>query len=156
MEIVKFLIVKGFLWVPLTVYLVFDGLPKFVEFLERRKETKQRRKQEEAENKKREEEGKWQGLVVEIGYHAVSAENVTEGKSLLYPEDFEKQRNQIIRALEGYGFSVPSEEDLLTKDFDECWFKFLYEGFREVARLHHNGPPTEEKFLKLWDEYKPR
>lgn len=156
MEIVKLLIAKGGLWIPLTVYLILYRLPEFVEFLERRKEAERRRKQEELERKKREEEGRWRGLVNEMGYHTTSAKNVGEGKPLLYPEEFKNQRNQIIRALEKYGFSVPSEKDLLAKNFDECWFKFLDEGFREVYRLHYNKPPTEEKFLKLWEKYKPK
>ena len=156
MEIAKLLIVKGILWIPLTVYLVLYKLPEFVEFFERRNEAKLRREREKAERKKREEENRWRGLIEEIGYHRVSVKNVIEDKPLLYPKEFKNQRNRIIRALEGYGSSVPSEEDLLAKNFNEYWFKFLDEGFREVAQLHYNGPPTEEKFLKLWDEYKPR
>lgn len=156
MEIAKFWIVKGGIWIPLTVYLILSKLPEFVEFLDRRTETKQRREREEAERKEREEEGKWRGLVEEMGRHKASAKNITEGKSLLYPEDFEKQRGRIIRALEGYGFSVPSEKDLLAEGFDERWFKFLYEGFSEVARLQLDGSPTEERFLKLWEKYKSK
>jgi len=150
------LIVKGVLWIPLTVFLVLYKLPEFVEFLERRNEAKLRREREEAERKKREEEGKWQGLINYTGNHLELIKGMREGRPLLFPESFEDQRNQIISALEGYGFSAPSDEDLLAEDFDECWFKFLDEGFREVARLPYNGPPTEEKFLKLWEKYKPR
>lgn len=120
MEIVKFWIVSGGLWIPLTVYFLCSKLPGVVEFYDRHTEIKRRRKQEDAEREARKKREKWKDLVATIGHHKEFARNVSKGDPLRFPEDFEKQRNQIIHALEEYKFSVPSKEDLLTENFDKC------------------------------------
>jgi len=144
------------LLIPVTVYITFNGLPGFLDFLDRRNQNKLKREREEAEREERKKKDKWENLVAEIGRHKALAKNVSEGNPLRFPEDFEKQRSRIICALEEYGFSAPSKEDLFAEDFDKCWFKFLEEGFREIAGLYLDKAPKEEGFLKLWEEYKPK
>ena len=124
---------------------------KIIETEEAKRE-KEEKKQQEIKEKR---QNKWQNLITEAGYHYGLSTDRSRGICYWSEEDYEKNRQFIIRNLKDFSFSLPNEADMLEDDFDEKWLEFL-KGLREIIRLHPIKPPREKKFLTLWNKIKSK
>ena len=155
------LVVSGNLKMPLLVLAVVIGIAKLGTFIEKHrkwisqtwKEITGQAKREREEKKREETQARWRSLVYEMGFHVGETDRVRVPESPILATEYRQKQMRLINLLRAFGFSMPSGDELRIGSFLERWRKFLEEFF-EVEKIHQlypNDPPTEEKFLTLWD-----
>ena len=144
----KNLTVEGKLTIPITVFVVLIGIPRFVEFIQEQRGYRREKKEDEREKIKDKEEAKrdrlLSGIVGNLNSLGVYIET---GQRHIVLSSYETITRSTINKFEDFRFVIPTEEEIQHEDFYRCWYRFLSR-VKSIIEAR-----KENNYLNLWEEY---
>lgn len=146
----KNLAVEGELTIPITVFVVLIGIPRFVEFIQEQRRYRREGKEAERERVTQEEQDKRDNLLSGIvGNLNCLGVYIETGQRHIIFSSYETITRSTINKFEDFRFVVPTEAEIQHENFYECWYRFLSR-VKSIIEAR-----KENNYLNLWEEYSP-